>query len=733
MTSVTLPEARQDPVAQLYEKIHGLVFPKDMEGSAWELALYTLVCAKEPNSPMQRLVNAMPRGRKVLDKLDVMNIMANLDYFPRQTISALGMLDPRLLPCLWIDPRRPHAPYVLLKSTEDGWYAFDTIKADYVTLTRKSISFRREGEVWLFEIFDEHKTATSKFIRDATGLSWFSSLLSRFRSTFMQVFVVGFMLNIFALASPLFIMMVYDRVLTSKSHETLMMFTIGMLAALTCEWWLRQLRSTALSWFTARLDNIIGNRIFAHIIHLPPTHIERAGVTGQVARIRTFESARDFFSGPVFMSVIELPYILVTLFIIYLIAGNLAFVVMAMGGLYLGLFFIMRQQFKVAIRTSAKVSSMRQQLLMETFEKLPALRTSGLLELWYRKFHDLSGRDLASHRKLQWLTAITETAAHFLSILTMIALIGFGVNFIWAGAMATSGLIASMLLVWRVLTPLYSLCLSIARLEQTRTSLEQVETIMNLDSEESQRGLSVLPNIKGFITFENVNFRYKDLGERVLNNASFSIKAGEFLAIAGLNGTGKSTILKLLQGMYQPNSGLITIDGYDSRQIDPRSLRQHMAYIPQVPEFFTGSILDNLRMSQPLASEDDIWQALAMASAADDVRALPHQLDTPIEASIHRSLPPSLAIKLSLARAYLQLANVILIDEIPNAFQAGVVGDALKQYIQELRGKRTVIFASYRRDYLELADYILALRPQQSPVFGIKEDILPQWPEVLKP
>lgn len=691
------------------------------EQSAWEVCLCALILKLEPNCKVQRLLEALPSQAAAMDELDFLNTMAHLGYYCRPADSALKDIDERLLPGVFI-PGQGGPCIVLDRDSEKNLRFYDPVSR---MISHVPSSFDREGKVWFFQKHDEHRAPTSKFMRKGSGHGWFRALLGRFRGTFAQIMITGFILNLIALATPLFIMLVYDRVIAAGSIDTLPMLVLGVLIAIGLEWKLRDIRSTGLSWLAGRLDNIVANKIFAHLTGLSPDLIEKASVAAQIARIKTFEAVRDFFSGSVFLSLLEAPYIFIAVIAIACIAGPLVLVPVFMVMAYLALFIIIRHKVKTSIRLAAKASSARQQFVIETFEKLEGIRGHGLGRKWQEKFRHLSGREMMAHFDLGWLGMVAETCAHTLTILSAVATIGFGVHMIWADAMSAGALVATMILVWRILTPFYSLCTMIPRLEQLRNSIMQVDDLMDIDTEaEEAKSYSRLQKLKGAVSFHNVSFRYSDGTDDVFAGLSFEARPGDLIAITGSNGTGKSTILKLIKSLHRASNGIVRIDGFDIRQLDAPYLRCQIAYVPKVPHFFDGSIIENMRLSNPMASEDDVQKALELADVWEDVQKLPQGLHTIIGMHGAITLTSSLSSRLSLARAYLHPAAILLIDALPNTLLSGRTGENLKEYLASIKGKRTVILCAYREDYLKLADTIVWLRGFEAPVSGGKGQIL---------
>lgn len=693
------------------------------ERGAWEVCLCALVIRMEPNCKVQRLLEALPYDTAPMDSADFLNTMAHLGYYCRPADSELSDIDERLLPGVFIPCKGD--PCIVLGRDSGGNLQFYDPISRLVSVVPPS--FDRKGRVWFFQKYDENRVATSKFMRKGSGHSWFRALLGRFRGTFAQIMTAGLILNLIALTTPLFIMLVYDRVIAAGSIKTLPMLSLGAFIAIGFEWKLREIRSTGLSWLAGRLDNIVGNQIFSHLIGLSPDLIEKASVAAQVARIKTFESVRDFFSGSVFLSLLEAPFVVLSAAAIALIAGPIVFVPLLMVFSYIALFWFIRQRVKVAIRLAAKASSARQQFTIETFEKLEGIRGYGLVNKWQEKFRHLSGREMMAHFHLGWLGMVAETLANSLTVISAVATVGFGVHLIWAGEMSTGALVATMILVWRVLTPFYSLCTMIPRLEQLRNSIIQVNDLMDIETEAGEaKSFSRLPKLRGSVSFHNVGFRYTDESDAIFSSLSFDARPGDLVAVTGGNGSGKATVLKLIKAMHRATEGTIRIDGFDIRQLDAPDLRRQIAYVPKTPNFFHGSVIENMRLSNPLASQEDVQKALELADAWDDVQRLPQGLDTVIGSHGATNLTSSLATRLSLARAYLHPAMILLIDEMPNTLLSGKAGQNLKDYLSRAKGKRTVIICTYREDYMKLADTIVWLRGFESPVSGPRDEMMEQ-------
>ena len=706
------------------------------QGIAGESPLNACFCALlsalDSKAGLDGVIECLPRDGRPFDLLSLLNAMANYGYLSQTAQLRLTDIEKRLLPCLFLPIDQGNLcedrPMVLLGIADDAdgdriLTVYDGATKALIKLENNDPSALHLGRAWFFKAYREDRDPSSKIARQASGRSWFSTVLGRFRSLLAQIMGIGLLLNMMALSTPIFIMMVYDRVIASRSTETLSFLVIGVLIAITTEAILRSIRSRSLAWLAARLDNIVNNTTFAQLLGLPPAAVERASVSSQIARIKTFESVRDFFSGSIFLSFLELPFVVVALLALAWIAGPLAVVPMIAAGLYGLAFYLLLRRVRDDMRHAAKASSARHRFVIETFEKVEGIRGNGLTERWAAMYRELSGRECLNSFKLYFLGVIGETAGHAISMLAAAATLGFGVLLVRDGAITSGALVAAMILVWRILSPFQSLCMIVPRLEQLKNSIIQVNNLMDLEGEAAANsGGGNLRQIKGHFAFQNVNFRYTLAQDALLGDLSFDAKPGDLVVVTGSNGTGKSSVLKLARGLYQPQNGTVRLDGFDLRQLDMVRLRRQIAYVPQRPDLFSGSLADNLRLMAPAASDGEIWRILEMLDAAEEVSALDRQLDTEIGRD-RWVMSLSLAFRLSLARAFLQDARVMVVDELPNSLLNGAAGQALKSLLIKQRGQRTVLLAAHRADLLRLADKVVLLRHGAPPSVGAPDMI----------
>ncbi len=712
-------ELSETSIDGFFEKLERTTWKDGQGDTPLAKCMCALFLALDPSMEISKVMDALPRRGEPVDTLDILNALANAGYESREAKTTIGSIDTRLLPCLFtrVNANDNVEGYVVLEQSEPGRReqisVYDGQTGEIRKLADGDPLLNHDGAAHFCRKFgieaSELPKSTNPRFAEPT---WFRKTLGRFRSTFWWLVAIGVVLNIVALATPVTVMLIYDRVISPQSLEPLPMLVLGLIGAITLEWRLRLLRSSVLSWLTARLDYVVGVSLFERLLMLSPSFVERAAVSAQVARIKTFESVRDFFSGPVFLAVLELPTVAISLLLIAYLAGVIVFVPIVIAVLYVAVFLAMRTLVKAAIREAATLTSITQQFSIETFEKMQAVRTQGLQSAWAAKYKQLSGREHVALARLHFLGAVGESLGHGLSVLAAVATLTIGVQMIWAGDFSVGALIATMILVFRALTPFYSLCQMIPRFEQTRNSVAQINELMDLEPEIRNEGASArLTKVEGMVAFRNVAMRYAREAGPVFYGLNALINPGEVVAIRGASGSGKSTILKLIQSMYAPYTGAIILDGMDIRQLAVRDVRRLVAYLPQEPHLLNGTIAENLRMVRPLADDQQIWEALRRAGAAQQVAALPDSINTRIETSDQIAADPALRHRIALARALVQKSAILLIDEIPNSLMAAGLGETIGDLIGEARGRQTMFYVTHRTDHARLADKIITLRP----------------------
>ncbi len=663
---------------------------------------------------MREIIEALPHFADEMDLVDLRNTLVALGYESHAQKTCLCDIDERLLPCLFQDEEngevcsvleRDHLKVKVCRNGRTEWLPADTLY--------------RSGTAYFFSRIEPGTSAEKPHI-----WGWFGTVLSRFKKSIRTMIVISLFTNLIAVVFPLMIMFIYDRVIGAQSARALPYIIAGIALVLAADVILRGLRSRLMGFIAGRLDYLLGVATFDRILSLPPAYTESAAVSTQLSRIKEFESLRDFFTGPLANVAFELPFSVVILLIIGAIAGPLALVPLITLVLFflLGAYFIPRAR-QLSLE-SGQSSTQKENLLVETLLSMPSIKEAGVEEVWKNRYRNASSAAAAARRRIEVNSAAIDALSHALMILSGVSVLWIGTAAVLNGTMSVGALIATMILSWRILSPLNAGFLAYTKLDQIKKSLKQLNALMRLAPEGNTGKARLLNNqYEGDIEFNRVSFRYTSDSDPSLLGVSFKIHKGQFVSILGTSGAGKSTVLKLIAGLYQPQGGTVTVDGLDLRQVDPRDLRRKIAYVPQQPEVFYGTVAQNLRLSNPTASDEKLRQVTEFVGLLGQIEALPQGFETRLGMGQTEDLAPGFLQRLSIARALVREASILLLDEPGQSLDAA--GDAaLITLLQSLHGACTIVMVSHRPSHIRLSDVSILMNQGVVEFYGAPDQAL---------
>ncbi|MBL4711451.1 MAG: peptidase domain-containing ABC transporter [Gammaproteobacteria bacterium] len=642
----------------------------------------------------RELLEALPHFSDQLDLIDLRNILVTIGYNSSPKKLRLQNIKPELYPCLFItDEEEVH---VLLNRENNNISSFNAQTGKYETIKSTDVG----GTAYVFT--DTHPSH-GMTINDA-GDTWFYKLVSRFKHLIVHLLAMTCLINLVALAVPLFIMVIYDKVIGAKPSETLPYLIAGVAVLLVADLILRYLRAQLLGSIAGRIDYLIGTETFRQLLFLPPVFTERSTVASQLSRLKQFDSVRDFFTGPNAAMTLEIPFAILFISVIALLAGWLALIPVAVILIYIvfGSFWLPHTSSTVLQSGVAKTN--KQRMLMQSMDGRDEIKAIGGESVWWERFRETSGDSVMASYKTFIASSVLNSISQTLMTLAGAATIGFGTIMVIDGDMTIGALIATMALIWRVLSPLQSAFLSYFKFQQLGKSIKQINQLMNLKVEQhSGQSSLLLSQLEGRINIDRVSFRYGPEEDPALLGVSFDVKPGEMIAICGNTGAGKSTLIKLIAGMYRPQAGSFSIDDLDIRQLNAMDLRRAISYVPQVTHIFHGTIAQNMRLNNVLATDGDLCRAAEEAGVLEDIISLPKGFETRVGDNTADHLPPGFLRALSMARAFVNPAKILLLDE-PGASLDDVSDQRLIKQLKKLKGKHTIIMVSHRPSHIKIAD-----------------------------
>ncbi|MFK8047880.1 MAG: peptidase domain-containing ABC transporter [Halioglobus sp.] len=671
-------------------------------GSPFAACLMPILKAFGKQSITRELLEAVPHFARELDLIDLRNILVNLGYDSDPVTIDLQDVRDELYPALFIG--NDGSVLVLTDRDDNSISCFDAIQNKYSVIPLGDIN--KSGTAYLFT--DKHPTHGVKQIQQNTS-EWFGTLLSRFRKMIWQLLLMTCVINLTALFVPIFIMVIYDKVIGAKSLDSLPMILGGVAILIVSDLLLRYQKAKVMGAIAGRLDYLIGVETFKQLLFLPPMFTEKSTVAAQLGRLKQFDSLRDFFTGPTAALVLELPFVALFLLVVGILAGPIAFVPLVMIGFYALLSLVAQPMVNRKVERAGKARTDKQTMLMQTFDGRREIKAIGGETVWRERFREVSGEAVHSNYQTFVANALMTNVSQALMTLCGISVLAFGSMAVMEGTMSIGALIATMTLAWRVLSPLQGTFLSYSKFEQMLKSIKQINALMRLKVEKDESNTELAEDkIEGNLVVDRVSFRYEQDRDPALLGVSFAVNPGEMVAVVGFTGSGKSTLLKLIAGMYRPQAGALLLDGVDLRQLNAMELRRSMAYVPQEIKMFHGTIAQNMRLNNCMASDEMLSVAADKAGILSDILSLPEGFDTKLGDQSVNHYPPGFMRSLSIARAFTCDAELVLLDE-PGASLDNDSDTRFMSQLEKLRGQHTVVMVSHRPSHIRLADKVVLL------------------------
>jgi ABC-type bacteriocin/lantibiotic exporter with double-glycine peptidase domain len=656
--------------------------------------------------PYEANVEDVEMLRAVLSRLGVDTPFARLK--PHQ-------IRARHCPCLLIDGPRDVR---LVASVESSGHlrVFDPAVQAWATVKPHAVG----AQVRLARETDMHLRQERL---QQNGFIW--PILKAFRAKLAIVFWQSFFINLLGLIVSLYVMYVYDKAIGTQSGDTLGMLALGVVLVLAVETTLRRRRAAVVSWIGARLDALVLSGCLRAVLGLPLAMSESAPLGAQLTRFRQFEIGRELFGGSLMTALVDLPFTLLFFGLIFALGGTLGFVPVVLAFL---LVIIGVLTDPLVAKLSQEMAEWKQKsdtLLVEISTRRRTIKDDNAETIWLDRATESYHRYMSARFKSLQATAVLQSLTQSLVSIAGISVLGFGVLMVMHGTLTIGALIAVMAVVWRVLTPIQTVFLCLNRLRMTLQTVRQIEQLMKLKPE---RMPSRLPptsqRIRGEIALTSACLRYGGRQELALRGVSMTIAPGEFITVTGSSGSGKSTLLKAILGVYPVQSGTVRLDGRDLRQLDPAETRHAIGYLCQEPTLFFGTIAQNLRLTAPDASRDELLAAFASMGIEPDHPALPDGLDTRFNAINRQAMSPAFIQRVALARMFVRPFPILLFDE-PGTHLDREGDEALIASIQRLKGRCTIVMVTSRPSHMRLSDHVVVLHDGQVVGQGKPEDIVP--------
>nr|WP_157088109.1 type I secretion system permease/ATPase [Bradyrhizobium jicamae] len=562
--------------------------------------------------------------------------------------------------------------------------------------------------IWDGDIILMARRASLTDLSRRFDIGWFVGAIHKYRRLLSEVLVASFFLQIFALISPLFFQVVIDKVLVHRSMSTLDVLIIGLVALTVFEAVLETLRVYLFAHTTNRIDVELGARLFRHLLALPIAYFQARRVGDSVARVRELENIRQFLTSSALTLLIDLLFTVVFVAVMFYYSTTLTLIVLASFPLYIGISAGAAPLFRRRLDEKFNRGSENQAFLVESVTGVETLKAMAVEPQMQRRWEEqLAGYVSASFRVLS-LNNTASQAVQMINKLVTAATLYFGARLVIGGDLTVGELVAFNMLAGRVSMPVLRLAQMWQDFHQARLSIDRLGDILNTIPEPSfNPGRAALPPIRGQVTFEHATFRYRIDGPEVLHNVSFNVRPGQVVGIVGSSGSGKSTITKLVQRLYVPESGRVLVDGVDLAMVDLTWLRRQIGVVLQENVLFNRSIRENIALADPALPMDRVIEAATLAGAHDFILELPEGYDT-VVGERGSSLSGGQRQRVAIARALITDPRILILDEATSALDYESER-AIQQNMKRISAGRTVFVIAHRLSTVRNADRIITL------------------------
>ena len=566
--------------------------------------------------------------------------------------------------------------------------------------------------------FDDKQTA----VGGVKESHWLWGTMKIVRSTYRDVIIASFLINLFVLATPLFTMNVYDRVIPNDAKDTLWILALGVIFIYGIDIALKFLRTFFLETAGKKTDIIASSLIFEKVLDLKMSSMPTS--VGSMANIlKEFESIRSFITASTISLLIDLPFIFIFLLGIYYIGGVLVIVPVVIIIFILIYTYFAKAKLQESIKQSYDASAMKNGVLIESLSSIETLKSLGATGYSQWKWEEATSKIADRSINSKTISASITTVTSFLLQLNTVAIIIVGTYLIGEKMLSMGALIAVVIISSRAISPMGQVASLLSTFHHTKVSFNALDEIMNMPVEHPQGKKFVnRPEYKGNIEFRNVDFSYPNSDKTSLSNVNFKINAGEHVAIIGKIGSGKSTIQKLLLSLYVPDEGAILIDNIDIKQLDPTELRKNIAYVSQDVLLFNGTVKENIVYRVPHIEDEKIIEAAQVSGVMDFINKHPKGFDMPVGergAFLSGGQRQSIAI----ARAILQNYPIVLFDEPTSAMDSSTEAQFIKNIKEYLKGK-TMVLVTHKTSLLSLVDHIVVMEDGKSVLSGAKDEVI---------
>ncbi|MBF2088706.1 MAG: type I secretion system permease/ATPase [Synechococcales cyanobacterium K44_A2020_017] len=632
---------------------------------------------------------------------------------PKDVVTAaekLGLHLRRVLLAQWSDLHTLTLPALMLWNDTE-WVMVYEVRGDRLvighplspnqsceSLPRAMVEEAWDGILWQVELIQK---------QDRFNLTWFLPAVMRYRKLLGEVLLASFTLQLLGLGTPIITQVIIDKVMVQESIPTLDVMAIALLSIGVFESLLGGLRMFIFTHTTNRLDLSLSAQLFRHLLRLPLAYFEARRVGDTVARVQELEEIRQFLTSTALTVILDSIFSVVYLVVMFYYSVILTGVALAVIPLFIILTLVATPILRNWLNETFNRSADSQSFLVETVTGIHSIKAHAAEKTSRDRWEGLYARFIRTGFKATTTANISNHIGDFFTSLSSLLILWFGAKLVIDQQFTIGQLVAFQMLSGRVTAPLLRLVQLWQNLQQVLLAVDRIGDILNVPPEAEPGTGLMLPPLKGEVAFEQVFFRYQSDQEPILRGVSFNVEPGMFVGLVGRSGSGKSTLSKLIQRLYLPEGGRISIDGFDVKSADLASLRSQIAVVLQEDFLFNGTVVENIMLGNPDVSAEEVVEAARMAVAHDFISDLPYGYETNV-GERGTSLSGGQRQRITLARLFISKAPILILDEATSNLDAETEQQVLEN-LKRVSENRTVFLIAHRFAPLKRADLILAM------------------------
>ena len=584
------------------------------------------------------------------------------------------------------------------------------------------VSLEKFYEIWNGETILFTKRYENKVQEGRFNLSWFIPVIFKYKRFLWQVLGMSFLLQLFGLISPMFTQVIIDKVLVHRSLATLDILVIGMILVSIFQTWITSLRGYLFTHTTNKVDVMLSTKLFRHITSLPVKYFSTWQVGDVVTRVRELETVRQFITGSALTIVLDLVFTIVYIIAMFMYSSVLSLIVLLILPIYIILNLVVTPIYRKRINANFDANSENQAFLIESVTGIQAVKSLAVESHLSQKWEQMLSKYIKTSFATANLANFAGNIGAFIQQIFTIAILWYGAYLVMEDSITVGELIAFQMMSGQVIAPVLRIVNMWQSFQQTKVSVDKLGDILNADIEPVfDPTRTTLPEVQGNIVFDRVSFRYRfDMAE-VLYQLSFRIKAGSSIGIVGRSGSGKSTVTQLIQRLYVPESGRVLIDGIDMAQIEPAWLRRQIGVVLQENFLFNGTVAENIAISSPKVSMEDIIKVAEISGANEFIKDLPNQYQTMV-GERGTALSGGQRQRIAIARALITNPRILIFDEATSALDFESENIIMKN-LNRISSGRTMIMIAHRLSTVRHCDQIIVMDHGRIAEIGTHEEL----------